>query len=200
MRTQTTHTRSKTPAPTSSPSRAKATEPASIFDLLVADHRQVAAVFDELKEELEAEEKDGERCLELLGTIDALLTPHARAEERLVYPAFTEGNEQARDPVAEGFEEHALVHLLLGQLKELPEVSEEWCAKAKVMMELVEHHVRDEEGEQFREARKGLDRDEAIDLGAQFEALKMEIGEELGLPSPDTLDLPRPKRTPPAKA
>jgi hemerythrin superfamily protein len=185
---------------TSSPSRAKATEPDSIFDLLIADHRQVAAVFDELKEELEADEQDAELCRELLGTIDALLTPHARAEERLVYPAFAEGNEDARDPVAEGYEEHALVHLLMGQLKELPDVDEAWCAKAKVMMDLVEHHVREEEGEQFKEARKGLTRDEAMDLGAQFEAMKMEIGEELGLPPPDELELPTPKRSPPAKA
>ena len=132
--------------------------------------------------------------------IDALLTPHARAEERLLYPAFAEGSAEAQDPVAEGYEEHALVHQLMGQLKELPDVSMEWCAKAKVMMDLVEHHVREEEGEQFKAARKGVDRNEAIDLGAQFEALKMEIAQELGLPAPDELELPKPKRSAPAKA
>lgn len=172
----------------------------SIFDLLIADHRLVAAVFDEMKELLEEDEPDAEECKAALMTIDALLTPHARAEERLVYPAFTEGNEDAEDPVAEGYEEHALVHQLMAQIKELTEVDVGWCAKCKVMMDLVEHHVREEEGEQFKAARKGLDGATAIDLGAQFEAAKMEIAQELGLPAPEELQLPKPKRTAPAKA
>ena len=92
------------------------------------------------------------------------------------------------------------MHLLCAQIKELPEVNREWCAKAKVMMDLVEHHVREEEGEQFTAAREGLSREEALDLGAQFEAAKMEIGQELGLPAPDELELPKPKTRAPAKA
>ena len=157
-------------------------------------------MFDDLEEALEKDEPDSAECLELFATIDALLSPHARAEERLVYPAFAQASEDARDPVAEGVEEHALVHLLIAQIKELPEVNQEWCAKAKVMMDLVEHHVREEEGEQFSAARKGVRKADAIDLGAQFEAAKMEIGKELGLPAPEDLDLPAPKRTAPAKA
>lgn len=179
---------------------ARAEEGERIFDLIIADHRLVSAVFDQLKEAMEEDEPDAERCLDLMATIDALLTPHARAEERLIYPAFAQANEEAEDTVAEAFEEHALVHQLVAQIKELPDVNQEWCAKAKVMMDLVEHHVREEEGEQFQAARKAITRDEAIDLGAQFEAGKMEIAEELGLPSPDQLDLPRPKRSAPAKA
>jgi hemerythrin superfamily protein len=172
----------------------------SIFDLLIADHRLVSAVFDQMKELIEEDEPDRDECLELLVKIDALLTPHARAEELAIYPAFKQANEEAGHTVAEAYEEHALVHQLVGQIKAMPEVGEEWRAKVKVMMDLVEHHVREEEGEQFQAARKGLTRDEAMDLGAQFEAAKMEIAEELGLPSPEELDLPRPKRTPPAKA
>ena len=203
MRAQTTSSRTKrssssTGSRSAQPPKTEDGEP--IFDLLIADHRQVAAVFDELKAQLEEDEPDTSECLRLLTTIDALLTPHARAEERLIYPAFADATEEARDPVAEGFEEHALVHLLMGQLKEMAEIDEVWCAKAKVMMELVEHHVRDEEGEQFEAAREGLTQEEALDLGAQFVAGKLEIAEELGLPAPETLDLPAPKRTKPAKA
>lgn len=191
---------------TTTPKRApvegasRAAEGESIFDLLIADHRQVAAVFDELKDVLDQDEPDAGRCRELFATIDALLTPHARAEEQVIYPAFAELSEDAEDPVAEGVEEHALVHLLVSQLKERPDVDKEWCAKAKVMMDLVEHHVREEEGEQFTAARKGVSKEDALDLGAQFEAAKIMIADEQGLPSPDELDLPAPKRRPPAKA
>lgn len=196
------HTSSTSNGPETRPAAAATSTKGevAIFDLLMADHRLVAAVFDELKELIEEDEPDAEECLRTFAKIDALLTPHARAEERLIYPAFAEASEEAQDPVAEGFEEHALVHLLCAQIKELPDVNREWCAKAKVMMDLVEHHVREEEGEQFTAAREGLSREEALDLAAQFEAAKMEIGQELGLPPPDELELPRPKTRAPAKA
>lgn len=203
MPTQTTSSRSRratgSPARTPSRSSARTAQGDSIFDLLIADHRLVAAVFDELKAAIEEDEPDAGACLELLAKIDALLTPHARAEERVIYPAFAQSGDDARLPVAEAFEEHALVHQLVAELEELDEVDETWCAKAKVMMDLVEHHVREEEGEQFREARKGLSREDAVDLGAQFEAAKLELAEELGLPAPEELELPSPKRRPPAK-
>jgi hemerythrin superfamily protein len=207
MRTQTSNTRTNKRSTSeksngqSGRSRAASSEESErIFDLLIADHRLVSAVFDQLKEAIEEDEPDAATCMELLTTIDALLTPHARAEERLIYPAFAQAGDEGKDTVAEAFEEHALVHQLMAEIKALPDVGDEWRAKAKVMMDLVEHHVREEEGEQFEAARKAITREEAIDLGAQFEAGKMEIAEELGLPSPDQLDLPRPKRSAPAKA
>lgn len=172
---------------------------ASIFDLLIADHRAVAGVFEQLKQELEAEAPARKICVELLGKIDALLTPHARAEEELVYPAF-KAREEAKGPVAEGYEEHALVHLLCGQLKAMTEVDDVWCAKAKVLMDLVEHHVREEENEMFPKARKALDTEESVALAAEFLAGKELIAKELGLPAPETLELPPPARTQPAKA
>jgi hemerythrin superfamily protein len=169
---------------------------ASIFDLLVADHRAVAGVFELLKAEIEKDEPDPETCTSLLGKVDALLTPHARAEEELIYPAFA-ADEETEDPVAEGFEEHALVHLLCGQLKELREVDHVWCAKAKVMMDLVEHHVREEENEMIPKARKSVKGEEAVALAAEFLAGKERIAKELGLPAPESLELPAPARDQP---
>ena len=162
----------------------------TIFDVLVADHRAIAAVFEDLKAELEEDEPDEPdepSCLQLFLHIDALLSPHARAEEQLVYPAFAavEGGE---DPVAEAIEEHALVHQIIAQLKDLDEVDPTWCAKAKVLMELVEHHVEEEEGEPFAIARKGLDKARALALASEFATAKASIGKELGLPTPEQLD------------
>lgn len=172
----------------------------SIFDLLIADHRAVAGVFAELKKEIEADEPDAATCRELFMKVDALLTPHARAEEELVYPAFAAGSDEAQGPVAEGYEEHALVHQLCAQIKELPEVDHVWCAKAKVLMDLVEHHVREEEGEQFTAARKVVSKEEQAALAAEFLAGKERIAAELGLPAPETLELPPPARSKPAAA
>lgn len=194
MQTQKSSSRGSSPPST----RAKATAD-SIFDLLVADHRAVAGVFEKLKAELEQEAADSARCLELLAQIDALLTPHARAEEELIYPAFATSDE-AKDAVAEGLEEHTLVHQLCGELKELLEVDGVWRAKAKVLMDLIEHHVREEENEMIPAARKLLDAEESAALASEFLAGKERIAVSLGLPSPESLDLPPPTRTQPAEA
>jgi Hemerythrin HHE cation binding domain len=178
--------------------RAKAADD-SIFDLLVADHRAVAGVFEQLKAQLEQDEADSARCLDLLAKIDALLTPHARAEEELIYPAFATGD-KGMNAVAEGLEEHALVRQLCGQLKELAEVDGIWRAKAKVLMDLVEHHVREEENEMIPAARKLLDAEESAALASEFLAGKERIAASLGLPPPESLELPPPARAQPAKA
>jgi hemerythrin superfamily protein len=190
----------KSSSPRISKRPSASVDPASIFDVLIADHRAVAAVFDLLKDELEQKEPDQEVCRDLLMKIDALLTPHARAEEELIYPAFAAAAEAIELSVAEGYEEHALVHQLCAQMKELAEVDKIWCAKAKVLMDLVEHHVLEEEDEQFPEARKVVKGADAFALAAEFLAGKDRIAAELGLPDPETLDLPPPKRTKPAEA
>ena len=171
----------------------------SIFDLLIADHRAVAGIFEELRAELGAEAPDQTTCVDLLGKIDALLTPHARAEEELIYPAFA-AVEEAKGAVDEGFEEHVLVHQLCEELKALPAVDDIWCAKARVMMDLVEHHVREEENEMIPKAKKELRSDEAVGLAAEFIAGKDRISRELGLPAPETLELPPPTTKQPARA
>lgn len=169
----------------------------TIFDLMIADHRAVAGVFELLKKEIEADEPEADTCRDLLAKIDALLTPHARAEEELIYPAFAIGDD-TESSVAEGYEEHALVHQLCGELKKLREVDHVWCAKAKVLMDLVEHHVREEENELIPAAKKSIKGDEAIALASEFLAGKERIAVELGLPPPESLELPPPTRAKPA--
>lgn len=193
------HTQKSSPRSSASSSARANAAADSIFDLLVADHRAVAGVFEQLKAQLEQDEADSARCLDLLAKIDALLTPHARAEEELIYPAFSAG-EEARNAVAEGLEEHTLVHQLCGQLKELAEIDGIWRAKAKVLMDLVEHHVREEENEMIPKARKVLDAEESVALASEFLAGKERIAVELGLPPPESLELPPPARSQPAKA
>jgi hemerythrin superfamily protein len=190
----------KSPSNREAPRRSStstAAEP-TIFDLMVADHRAVAGLFEVLKLELEKDEPDAGTCQDLLAKIDALLTPHARAEEELIYPAFAIGGDEAQSSVAEGYEEHALVHQLCAELKEILEVDHVWCAKAKVMMDLVEHHVREEENELIPAARKSIKGDLALALASEFLAGKERIAGELSLPPPEALDLPPPTRAKPA--
>ena len=52
---------------------------------------------------------------------------------------------------------------------------ETWGAKFKVMKENVEHHIEEEEGEMFKQARQVLDRDELNQLGETMAVRKQEL-------------------------
>ena len=75
---------------------------------------------------------------------------------------------KAKDIVLEGYEEHHVVDLLMGELESLDVSDETWGAKAIVMKENIEHHIEEEEGEMFKQARQVFDRQELEDLGARM--------------------------------
>jgi hypothetical protein len=52
------------------------------------------------------------------------------------------------------------------------------------MKENVEHHMEEEEGEMFRQARQAFERDELEDLGRRMEARKQQAARELNIPVP----------------
>ena len=47
--------------------------------------------------------------------------------------------------------------MLMGELSALDVSDETWGAKALVMKENIEHHIEEEEGEMFRQARQVFD-------------------------------------------
>jgi hypothetical protein len=56
----------------------------------------------------------------------------------------------------------------------MPVDDERWMAKVTVLKENVEHHVEEEEGEMFKDARKVLNAEQIESLGARLEAAKQE--------------------------
>ena len=72
----------------------------------------------------------------------------------------------------EGYEEHHVVDMLMGELESLDVTDETWGAKAKVMKENIEHHIEEEEGEMFKKARQVFDREELEELGERMATRK----------------------------
>ena len=136
--------------------------------LLKADH-------DKVKKMLEEGETTTERGVktrtELLQTLKRELTVHERIEEEIFYPALKE-HPKARDIVLEGYEEHHVVDEIMGELEATDVSSETWGAKFNVMKENIEHHIEEEEGEMFKNARQVFERQELEDLGARMQELK----------------------------
>jgi hemerythrin-like domain-containing protein len=146
--------------------------------LLKADHDKVKGLLADLESTTERGVKARE---ELFATIKGELTIHEVIEEEIFYPAL-KSHPKAKDMVLEGYEEHHVVDLLMGELENLDVSDPTWGAKAVVMKENIEHHIEEEEGEMFPKARQVFDRGELQELGDRMAERKQSAGRELGVP------------------
>ncbi len=146
--------------------------------MLTTDHAKVKTLLNDL----EATTERGVKVrAELFSKIKGELTVHEIIEEEIFYPAL-KSHPKAKDIVLEGYEEHHVVDVLMAELEQLDVTDEKWGAKALVMKENIEHHIEEEEGEMFKQARQVFDRGELEDLGARMAARKTSAQQELGIP------------------
>jgi hemerythrin superfamily protein len=143
--------------------------------LLRRDHDKVKALLRELEPTTERAEKTR---TELFGRLKTDLTIHEIVEEEIFYPALKQ-HPKAKEIVLEGYEEHNVVDTLMGELDSLPVDDETWGPKAKVMIENIEHHIEEEEGDMFDKARQVFDREELEELGKAMEQRKTEAMSEV---------------------
>ena len=147
--------------------------------MLKADHDKVKKLLDELET---TTERGVKTRAELFSTIKGELTIHEVIEEEIFYPAL-KAHPKAKDIVLEGYQEHHVVDLLMGELEDLDVADESWGAKAIVMKENIEHHIEEEEGEMFDKARQVFDRQELEELGSRMADRKESAQRELGVPA-----------------
>jgi hemerythrin superfamily protein len=143
---------------------------------LMADHKRVKALFEEfeeMKEEGDEEDKD-----DLVRQICGELTVHATLEEEIFYPAVRKAIDDA-DLMDEATVEHACAKELIAQLEEMEVGDDLYDAKVTVLGEQIEHHVKEEEGEMFAQARKA--KVDMAALGKKMEKRRAELVAELGL-------------------
>jgi hemerythrin superfamily protein len=107
-------------------------------------------------------------------TFAELLKKHAKAEEKVVYDALlAQKDEEIETDAREGYNEHQLADTMLKKLKSGADpLSPEWQAEAKVMKELLEHHIKEEEDDIFADVRDSFELAERKEMGEAFEELK----------------------------
>ncbi len=158
-------------------------------DLLESHHKEVKKLFNALEKSDDRRERR-----KLLTTIASKLAAHMVIEQEIFYPAFAKRlGDKDMDIVAEAFEEHGVASLQLTRVLESKAGDVTFKAKAKVLQELIEHHIEEEEGEMFRKARRAFDASELEELGEQMEArfesqLEEGYAEVLAEPPPDARD------------
>lgn len=138
--------------------------------LLVADHREVTEMFKQF-EELGDRAKASKQ--KLVKKICDSLIAHTQIEEEIFYPAVREDIKDADDMVDEAVVEHQAAKDLIRQLQEMDPDEDLYDAKVKVLSEEIEHHVKEEEEEMFKAAKKSdLD---LLALGQEMAQRKQEI-------------------------
>ncbi|WP_411566670.1 hemerythrin domain-containing protein [Pseudomonas orientalis] len=141
------------------------------IDLLKADHERVKTLLTQLSE---STERGVKKRTDLLAKLEMEITLHTKLEEEILYPAFRKAGGKEQDIMYhEAKEEHRTVDsLVLPDLKNTDPASTEFSGRVKVVKELLEHHIEEEETEMFPQAKKLLGKAMLDDLGAEMEAMK----------------------------
>lgn len=168
----TTRTRASTPSQPRSRAKTHATphprrggrDPVV---LLNADHRRLQALLKSLQSARTA----SRRSALIEQTADALRM-HTEMEESIFYPAFRAAAQSARDRQMfhEATEEHHAVDVVLPECRSATADADVFAARAKVLRELVEHHIKEEQDVMFPRARRILSAQELHELGEEIAA------------------------------
>lgn len=158
-------------------------EPKDGLQLLAADHRKVEDLFADFEKASGTAAKE-----KLVREICTELKVHAQIEEEIYYPAIRGKVEDA--DLDEAYVEHDSAKLLINELEAADPDESFYDAKVKVLSELIEHHVGEEEKQRdnlFQQTRAA-----DIDLEA--------LGEQLALRKEELMASAGREGLPPAEA
>jgi hypothetical protein len=147
-------------------SKAKA---AGAIELLKEDHDKVKKAFKEFEK---MDREDTEAVQQLVQTVCEDLKVHTTLEEEIFYPAAREAIED-EDIMNEAQVEHETAKMLIEQLENMGADDPNFHATFTVLGEYVNHHIKEEEGEMFAQAKTSeLDLEE---LGQRMKQRKQEL-------------------------
>jgi hemerythrin superfamily protein len=147
---------------------------ANAIELLKEDHEKVEK---SLRQFEKMDRSDTEACRERVERVCAELRVHTTLEEEIFYPAVREAIED-EDIMNEAAVEHETAKILIEQLENMEPDDPNYFATFTVLGEYVMHHVKEEEGEMFPQAKQA----KALDLealGEQMKARKEELNAEM---------------------
>jgi hemerythrin superfamily protein len=162
-------TRSVSKALTPAPGAAEDTD---ILETLKKEHDEVKDLLEELQDA-----ESGPQRSRLVQQIKEALVPHTKAEEKVVYDrVIALRDKEAQTDGHEGYIEHELASKTLQRLDALgASNSAEHQALAKVLKELVEHHIKEEESSVWSDVKEHFSDDDRKRMNVQFAAAKARV-------------------------
>jgi hemerythrin superfamily protein len=138
--------------------------------MLKQQHREVEKLFKQLEKAKSARPRQ-----KVFDEIADKLAVHAAIEEKHFYPSVKRRNTE--DILLESVEEHLGVKRVIADMLDLEADDPIFEAKAKVLQDLVEHHVEEEEGTLFPKVEKLLKADELDSIGEEMAATMEDLME-----------------------
>jgi hemerythrin superfamily protein len=133
--------------------------------LLKDDHKEIKKLFREFQQ---AGEDAHARKGDLVKRMIELLTVHTYIENEIMYPEVRKLVPDVEDDILESYEEHHVADVLAMELFVMKPDNDRFDAKTTVLIENVEHHIEEEEGEWFPKVREALGRNQLNELGARM--------------------------------
>ncbi|MDY7563305.1 hemerythrin domain-containing protein [Pseudomonas sp. 10B1] len=148
------------------------------IDMLVQDHVRVKEILTQLSE---SSERALKKRADLLTKLEMELVIHTQLEEEILYPAFKAAGSKEQDIMYyEAKEEHRTVDsLVLPDLKATDPGTPEFAGRVKVIKELLEHHIEEEEEEMFPQCEELLGKEKLDEIGKEMEVLKAQLKKSL---------------------
>src|SRR3712207_761780 len=120
-----------------------------IYTLLKDEHQSILSLLQQL---LQTAATDTVKCKTRFAELKHSLTRHSEAEDATFYSELMQ-DDQTRDLIQNGKQEHQRIESLLHELGRMDSNDPQWCAKLQTLKTCVEHHVHEEEGQVFAQAR-----------------------------------------------
>jgi hemerythrin superfamily protein len=142
-----------------------------ILDTLQSEHDEVQELLGKL-----VGSDNGREQKALVSRIKGALVPHTKAEEKVVYdavlalkgiPAKVDGNE--------GYIEHGLAGEILKKLDKLTVNTPEFKAAAKVLKEVVDHHIKEEERNIWARVKENFSAEQRARMNREFLVAKKKV-------------------------
>lgn len=143
-----------------------------ILDTLKQEHDEVKGLLADLEQAQGSAQRRS-----LVEKIKLALVPHTKAEQKVLYDAVIKlRDKDAQQDGYEGYLEHEWASKTLQRLGSMPDAtSPEHKATAKVLKELVEHHIEEEESNVWGDAEKNFSSEQRVRMNAAYESAKSRV-------------------------
>ena len=134
--------------------------------LLRRDHSAVRALFNKFDR---LSKTDHDEISELFAEIRRELQLHSKAEEQIFYPALKALNGAGACLASQALEKHNEIDSLLIRLSRLKPGGKSFDEHFETLIDTVDCHIEEEEGEIFQFAEENCSEQQLEDLGRQIE-------------------------------
>lgn len=138
-----------------------------VVDVLTLDHREMEDLLDQIQRSPDATERR-----DLTDTLIAEVMRHAVAEEMYVYPTMEKRIPQGTEEAEHDKEEHDEIVQVMKQLEDVDAAEPTFMDRVHKLDELLRHHAKDEEADQFPKLRQRIPGEELVELGKKVENAK----------------------------